>query len=152
LWFTETGGGRIGRIGTSGTVTEFSAGMPSHGYPEQITLGPDSNLWFTMPHIDEIGRITPSGVVTQFSAGITRGSEPSGIVAGPDGNVWFTEPGYAHVGRITPSGQVTEFSTGIQPYWSGPDQSPPSYITMSAGGDLWFTMAADVGEIRNPAG
>src|SRR5262245_52334212 len=47
LWFTEYGGGQIGRITPLGVVTEFSAGITAFATPWGITAGPDGNLWFT---------------------------------------------------------------------------------------------------------
>jgi streptogramin lyase len=52
LWFTLGETGQIGRITTSGTITEFSVST-GHGSKTQnsgplgITAGPDGNLWFT---------------------------------------------------------------------------------------------------------
>src|SRR5712691_6897428 len=46
LWFTDYGQIAIGRITTSGAITEFP--IPQGSQPEGITLGPDGNLWFTM--------------------------------------------------------------------------------------------------------
>jgi len=46
IWFTERSGNKIGRITTSGVVTEYSSGMSSTTKPIGITTGPDGNLWF----------------------------------------------------------------------------------------------------------
>jgi streptogramin lyase len=95
LWFTEyEGGGGVGRVTPTGTVTEFSEGINRrHRNPSEIAAGPDGNLWFTelggAIGEDAIGRITPSGTVTEFTERIT--GSPFGITAGPDGNLWFTE-------------------------------------------------------------
>src|SRR5438093_387131 len=62
IWFTEAVGGKIGRITTSGAVTEFADG----GDPLGITAGPDGNLWFTVGLDNSIGRITPSGSFTEY--------------------------------------------------------------------------------------
>ena len=70
LWFTETNGNRVGRITTSGIVTEFSAGITDMPGPA-IAAGSDGNMWFAEPSGDRIGRITTAGTVTEFSAGIT---------------------------------------------------------------------------------
>ena len=113
LWFTEFSVNQIGRITTTGVVTEFSTGITAGAGPNFITVGSDGNLWFTEYYGNRIGRITTAGVVTEFSTGISTGAKPSGITAGPDGNLWFTEPGVNKIGRITPAGVVTEFSTGI---------------------------------------
>lgn len=67
LWFTEascirqsgphcTVGNKIGRITTSGLVTEFP--IPSEGSgPHSITTGPDGSLWFTEYYGSRIGRL-----------------------------------------------------------------------------------------------
>src|SRR5690242_12956985 len=45
LWFTESDAGKIGRITTSGSITEFKVHAGSGPYG--ITVGPDGNIWFT---------------------------------------------------------------------------------------------------------
>lgn len=67
LWFTEascvrqtgsrcTGGNKIGRITTTGLVTEFA--VPSDGSgPHSITTGPDGALWFTEYYGSMVGRL-----------------------------------------------------------------------------------------------
>ncbi len=49
LWFTESGGNKIGRITPSGQITEFPlpTGITKPYYPIGITAGPEGNLWFT---------------------------------------------------------------------------------------------------------
>jgi virginiamycin B lyase len=53
LWFTGGFESKVGRITTSGSVTEF----PSVGGFGGITAGPDGNLWFT-EFASKIGRVT----------------------------------------------------------------------------------------------
>jgi streptogramin lyase len=53
LWFTEYETKRIGRITTSGTVTEY--GLSHH--PWDIASGPDDNLWFTEQ--TKVGALSP---------------------------------------------------------------------------------------------
>ena len=143
LWFTETNSGAIGRVDTSGNVTEFGpTTVPGNGNssgtfsaaskPTGITSGPGGALWFTESALDQIGRVTTGGVFGEFSSGITPGSDPTSIVTGPDGNLWFTEELGNRIGRITPGGVVTEFSTGLT---SGFD---PDSITLGSDGNLWF--------------
>src|SRR5436305_271920 len=70
LWFTESGAGRIGRIGritADGTITEYADGIS--GGPRGIAAGFDGNLWFTEG--DRIGRITRTGAVTEYTAGLS---------------------------------------------------------------------------------
>lgn len=65
LWFTEWTGKRIGRITTTGSITEYATGMPNDE-PSQlfdITTGPEDNVWFswfTATH----------GYVARFAAGV----------------------------------------------------------------------------------
>ena len=65
LWFTNTGNSSIGRITTSGVVTNYTSGSVTD--PTSITAGPDGALWFT--NGDSIGRITavPSASVSPSS-------------------------------------------------------------------------------------
>ena len=53
LWFTENDG-KIGRITTNGTLTEFPLPIYSNN-PRGITAGPDGNLWFTETGANKIG-------------------------------------------------------------------------------------------------
>jgi virginiamycin B lyase len=67
LWFTESScirqpgsrcivGNKIGRITTTGLVTEFT--IPSDGSgPHSITSGPDGALWFTEYYGSRVGRL-----------------------------------------------------------------------------------------------
>ena len=129
LWFTKDPDPHIGRITTSGVITEFS--LPTNSLPRHITGGPDGNVWFTKPD-DKIGRITTSGVVTEFATP-TSHSWPFEIAAGPDGNVWFTES-YPGLGRVTPTGAITEFPV-----------SDVYALTTGADGNLW---AAGFGTLK----
>jgi hypothetical protein len=80
--FNNPGG--IGRITTSGEITELTTGLSPNSGPLGIAAGCDGNLWFTeSADPGRIGRITPSGVITEFTAGLSPDSEPVGIAAGP---------------------------------------------------------------------
>src|SRR4029077_12914473 len=65
LWFAETVAGKIGRITTSGVITEYSI-PTANSYPYGITTGSDGALWFTEVSAQKIGRITTDGLVTEF--------------------------------------------------------------------------------------
>lgn len=101
LWFTEFTG-RIGRITTSGQITEFPVFRQKPGTLPQgeriflfgITGGPDGALWFIAnccapDRLDSfIGRITTSGGITLYP--VKKGTSPAvGITTGPDGNLWY---------------------------------------------------------------
>ena len=109
LWFTDSnlgvpsnGHNAIGRITTSGAITEYPLSPSSS--PFSITVGPDGALWFTDGAENAIGRITTGGAITEYGAGITSGSYPNGIATGPDGALWFTEANSGKVGRLSFSG------------------------------------------------
>ncbi len=131
LWFTNLYGNSIGRITTSGTVTNYTGtGVIT---PVGIAAGPDGALWFTNLYGNSIGRITTSGTVTNYT-GVGIGN-PVGIAAGPDGALWFTNQGNNSIGRITTSGTVTNYTgTGI---------SYPEGIAAGPDGALWFTNGAN---------
>jgi len=129
LWFTEQRSW-IGRITTSGVVTEFPV---NYDGLFGITPGPDGNIWFTFAAGGEskICRMTPDGVNTQFgSYGQLDG--PAGIVSGPDGNLWFTETSGNRIDRITTAGVIT-------PFGRSSNLSGPVGITAGPDGNLWFT-------------
>ena len=96
LWFTQSGSNEIGKITTSGTITEYGG---TGADPSSIATGPDDALWFTQSTGNQIGRITTNGAITnQFS--LAAPSEPSGIAAGPDRALWFTQKLGNRIGRI----------------------------------------------------
>ena len=135
LWFTEFGVGKIGRITTGGTVTEFPAA--AGGNPQFIVVGSDGNLWFTQTTVDRIGHMTTSGSFGDFPV-LSSGASLVGIAPGSDGNLWFVEGGTSKIGRITTSGTVTEFPT--------PTFCVPLQIAAGPDGNLWFT-EFDAGKI-----
>ena len=140
LWFTNQGTKAIGRITTSGAITEFSIAVNGGNVgsvPRQIRVGADGNIWFTdVGSIPAIGRITTSGAITEYS--LPAGSVPTALALGTDGNLWFTDKSASApaIGRITSSGAITEFSIAAN---GGNIGSLPNGITPGPDGNLWFT-------------
>jgi streptogramin lyase len=139
LWFTETGGEKIGRLTTSGVITQF----PIAGAVQLVGIasGSDGNIWFTAQKTGKIGHISTSGTnVTQIA--LPSGSFPQGITAGADGNPWFVDQkqnGVYTVGKVTVAGKVTEYSTKVN---AGVFQAASfTFAGVAAGpdGNLWFT-------------
>ena len=130
LWFTETNASRIGRITTSGVLTEFS--LPkSNSYPLGITVGPDGALWFTEVYKQTIGRITTDGTITEFPvAGSPSSDFLSEITAGPDGALWFNK-WCSGISRMTIAGVVTDY----------PTMSCPTDIVAGPDGAMWWSDA-----------
>jgi streptogramin lyase len=73
LWFTEDEAEKIGRITTTGQLSEFP--LPTaRSMPAGITTGPDGALWFTEEQGNRIGRITTSGQLRE----VPLPNEPQG--------------------------------------------------------------------------
>jgi streptogramin lyase len=129
LWFSE-GSSKIGRITTSGSITETV--IPTSGaVPDGITSYAGS-LWFTETGAGKIGQIATNGVVTKEFTIPTSGSGPRAIVAGPDGALWFTEKNANKIGRMTTAGVFTETAIPTA-------NSSPQGIAVGNDGALWFT-------------
>jgi streptogramin lyase len=137
LWFTDETG-KIGRITTSGTITEI--GLPAGMQPNGIAAGRDGNLWFTETAADgtsKVGRLIPEGSYGEFA--LRRGIQGINIIAGPDGNLWLTTSRSGIV-RLSPDGTVTELGgPAAQGIALGPD------------GNVWFSSMDSIGRIT-PAG
>lgn len=56
VWFTETTANKVGRITTTGGITEYPVSTSSSA-PLGITAGPDGAVWFTEYSANKIGRI-----------------------------------------------------------------------------------------------
>ena len=143
LWFAESSGGRIGKITTSGVITEYPVPVPAHPQLDAIAVGPDGNLWFTVEDLDfsapyqveRIGKITPAGAITEYP-GPSYSVHLQGIAAGADGNLWFTQSN-GYIGKITTAGAANQYGIAEQPN--------PGQITPGPGGALWFS-AVGIGD------
>jgi len=122
LWFTE-GVGKIGRITTSGVITEFGNNL---ALPYSITDGPDGNVWFTLRFSPQIGRISPSGDFTFFPAP----NNTEQITRGDGDTLYFTEFGASRIAQMTTDGVVTE--SPEFPF------SLPTGITAGPRRSVWF--------------
>jgi streptogramin lyase len=130
LWFTEPEPEKIGRITTSGAVTEFTLPNPEiNRNPTYIVSGPDGALWFTIGGVipGGLGRITTAGDVTFFPA---PGQSYTGLTVGPDSHFWFLSGDPSHVIRMATDGTFTEFFVPIE--------NPSLGITVGSDGNLWF--------------
>ena len=142
LWFTEIGpaevGSSIGRITTSGTITEFP--LPSASFfLSSITSGADGNLWFTGIGTNNgpsmIGVMTPQGKLHEFTL---PHSILGSITSGADGNLWFTDFQYGvtgaeagKIGGITTAGKLSDFPLPTTSY-------VPTSLTFGKDHTLWF--------------
>jgi virginiamycin B lyase len=145
LWFAEGAGKKIGRITTTGTVSEFLIPGPSHVHLSTgVAAGPDGALWFGVSKwpgfaSGSIGRITTTGEFSEFLIP-TPSSSSFGITVGSDGAVWFTETRGNKIGRLTTTGEFSEFVIPTP-------NSGPYGITVGSDGAVWFTERDKIGRI-----
>ncbi len=136
LWFTENQANNVGRITSTGKITEYPV-TTGHAGPNGIVKGPsaDGDQWFTESAGNQIGRIATNGNVTNEYPVPTSASNPSGIALGPDGNVWFVEGNGNKVGVVTSAGLFTEYTIPTS-------ASSPIGIVAGPDSNLWFTESA----------
>lgn len=88
LWFREGASGKITKLTTGGTFTEYT---PLSGiYPSGLVAGSDGAVWFVdNGGSNKVGRITSTGVITEYVIPGTSVSITGGTALGPDGAIWF---------------------------------------------------------------
>jgi virginiamycin B lyase len=148
LWFTEAGSGKIGRITTSGSVTNEYPIPTASSHPEGITVGPDGAVWFAEYSGQKVGRITTAGAMVEYPVdeegynGMSAGS----IVFGKDSRIFVTgllTSNYGDQGVLAAMNINGSYSsqtfTNIDDY--------PNQITRGPGGSsyLWFTSGYGIG-------
>jgi virginiamycin B lyase len=137
LWFTELQTGKIGRVTTSGAISE-SKTIPQGLGKTGLATGSDGALWFTgvAGGVDKIGRMTVEEAVTLFKEPVEQ-SFPGAITPGPDLALWFTLA--EGIGRITTGGTATAFKV--------PQATFPIDIIAASDGNLWFTQQGAYGTV-----
>ena len=88
LWFALDGTNQLGRITTTGTVSEFSLPDPSATdgptiTPGALTSGPDHKLWFVDAYTPQVGNVnvTTGLLASGVSATVDAGSTSTATVA-----------------------------------------------------------------------
>jgi streptogramin lyase len=145
LWFTVWNQSVIGKLTTSGEVSNFP--VPGKQLPEQITSDPDGKLWFTYGGElnSRIGSITTAGTASEYSVLSPSDGYPEAITAGPDGNLWITQF-QSHFPKQPERGEQEEAS-GVGKIVIAPKSAEyaldsagsPESITAGPEGDMWFT-------------
>lgn len=134
----------IGRITTSGEVTEFHHERVGGGFEYTrgaMSVGPDGNLWFVgstpgMVPAAAIGRVTTTGLFSEIPFS-TKDSWPQAITWGPDVDLWFASSTGGTIGHVSTAGQFTQY----------PVPGEPRDLVFGPGGIPWFTSAEGVGNI-----
>lgn len=136
LWFTEGFGDRIGRVTTSGEISEYP--IPTrdtiHGQPEGIAVGPDGAIWFVTVLEGRIWRLdVETKEFTPFAMAPGLAMATQSLGKGP-GGIWLV--GGGTVAEMSTDGTWTTFpapNTGKQPAYH------TDRIAPAADGSMWFT-------------
>jgi streptogramin lyase len=133
MWFTELAAARVGKISTTGTITEYAIPAPA----QFINKASNGNLYFTMPTLQSLGEMTTAGVfVTQYPSGESP-SEPWGLMGGPNRvDIWYLDRS---------ANAVMSFNTqnlSLVPFTVPTVGSDPYAIAMAHDNNLWFTERA----------
>jgi streptogramin lyase len=135
MWFAEENGNRIGRITTSGAITEF----PTSGFPYSIAAGPQNTIWFTQCGSNQVGQIATSGGTVYESHVPTANAALYNIASDPRGGFpWFTETSGNNIATLRESG------LGFPTVRESPvttAKAQPWGITAGPDGAMWFTEA-----------
>ena len=103
MYFTEQATGKIGRVTTGGSFSEFvlaGNGGTAGNNPIDITSGPDGNLWFTEQGAAPGIAMMQLGVA-KFTEHPIPGSRPTFITRGPVfDTVVFSDPGSDKMGAF----------------------------------------------------
>ncbi len=159
LWFGQADRGKLGRMATDGSVTEFNADLSGDEHLKDVAVGPDDWVYYTVEHdggmsrgrssvLHSISRVNPAdGDICHFSDGLT--GAPNKIISASDGKLYFTiseDP--AAIGRIKTDGTIKEFRTGLT------NDAYPVALAEGGDHDVWFTGSANpgrVGRMVNPS-
>ncbi len=128
------GGSWIGRIDSSGNLTEYpvSAG--------ELIGGPDGAIWYTTG--TGIARMTVDGTVTAtYSIGSLTVTY---MIAGSDGAIWFSDAKDNLIARMTTTGTITQYPLPTP-------NSSPSALAATPDGAIWFTEATGFGRLAFPS-
>ena len=142
VWFSDTDGGRIGRL-VGAHLTLWQLGL--HGAPGFLSSDGHDGVWVPDEGTGTIIHITGDGSVTECLLA-SASSQAYGVAVTNDGSVWVVEMAADAVVHVAPSGQMTSYA--VPKPGSGPTD-----ITVGPDGNLWFTVSTGnvVGRLT-PAG
>lgn len=127
IWFTKGYGLlNIGRISTSGTVTEFPSGMAHN--TGIVALG--DYVWYASSYYSKLGKMAMDG--TKTTVDIPGAAYQ--LTVGPDKNIWAALTSRNSIVRVNvKTNETTEYVIPTA-------ASRPYAITSGPDGNIWFTM------------
>ena len=129
LWFSETKGDKIGRLGSDGTVTEIR--IPTEGaHPTGLALDSRGNVWIAERDGSKIGCLKPEGTFIEYQIPTPR-AKPSGLLVDSQDRVWFAEREGNKIGMIQ-GGKVSEYPLPSP-------RSGPFFLAEDPNGLVWFS-------------
>jgi virginiamycin B lyase len=142
VWFTEFNTNCVGRITTTGLITEFSTSINPLQSVLAVTGTPA--IWFGTD-ANGIGRITHDGKVSFFDVA-DNSAQPTALTLDQRGNIWYIEWAGSSVGYIRPTGGGTAYDVGEGGNTFG--------IALGPDGRIWFAdpMNTRIGRINTDGG
>jgi virginiamycin B lyase len=98
LWFTENNAAQLGRLSTSGTITEYPLAPAKSA--TALVVGLDNNFYFADPVQNKFGQFNPLTLkVTEFNIP-AQNATPGNMTIGSDSLIYMTEQGANKIGQI----------------------------------------------------
>ncbi|MGI0091097.1 MAG: virginiamycin B lyase family protein, partial [Nitrososphaerales archaeon] len=102
IWFTETGGNRIGEINAQRSLKEYQITIGTSAQSAGFTglaIGKDGTIWVAETYDDAVGSFL-KGVFHQYA--LNGAQSPTGIALDSNGNIWITQHGGSYVSEFNP--------------------------------------------------
>src|SRR3954454_10155128 len=125
LWFTELRASKLGRITTTGVLTEY----PIDGGPVGITVGNDCQLYVVLSNAGDAARVDLDGTVTG-RWDLPGANVPLQIAPGFDRDLWITNTFGDSLFRLTPYARHRD----DEPRTESPHAEEPPTTTASFAG------------------
>ncbi|CAI9831126.1 MAG: CopD family protein [Nitrosopumilus sp.] len=130
IWYVDTPGNGIGRLGADGAYTEIPfQGGASANTPISLLVDGTGAVWTSIINKDVLARYDPGtgGFDTVF---LPRGTLPFALAEGPGGGIWYTGSGSGSLGVVNPDTlEYSEADAGL---------NAPEALLFD-GGTLWIS-------------
>lgn len=148
IWFVESNANKIGKMTTSGAVTEYP--FTGVAFPSAFTAGPDGNLWLFgfVGNKGGIARYSTSGasvgtITLPGNAGQVK------LAPGPGNAMWFHDRNDNTVGYVTSGGAVQSFPFKTAETAGGLNAA--GGLAQGGDGNMWVAHSASIVRV-SPAG